>query len=67
VTEVAVSALGICDASDYILLDPEMPVGLVLAPGVSTHFAGARIGFSDKATNQDACQRAVITLRYISS
>ncbi len=56
---------GSCVASDYLLLDVRMPVGRPLAPyGGSTTFAGARIGFNDKATNQDACQGATVRLRY---
>lgn len=60
----AAGADGVCDASDYVLLRTRMPVGQTLAPGQRTPFAGAAIGFSDKTTNQDACQRATIHLRY---
>ncbi len=60
-------AAGTCDASDYVLLDTVMPVGRTLAPGGSADFAGARIGFYNKTINQDACQHAVIELRYVSS
>jgi hypothetical protein len=55
---------GSCDATDYALLDPRMPVNRTLGPGGSTSFTGASIGFNDKSTNQDACQRATIQLRY---
>ena len=51
---------GTCDASDYVLSDPTMPVGQVLDPGQSADFTGAQIGFSDKAANQDACRSSVI-------
>ena len=55
---------GTCDATDYTLLDPRMPVNRTLGPGGSTTFRGASIGFSDKSTNQDACKHATIHLRY---
>jgi LPXTG-motif cell wall-anchored protein len=55
---------GTCDATDYVLLDSRMPVNRTLSPGGSTTFTGASIGFSDKSTNQDACKRATIHLRY---
>ena len=59
------SPTGTCDATDYVLLDPRMPVNRTLGPGGSTTFTGASIGFSNKSTtNQDACQRATIHLRY---
>ena len=38
----------------------------VLEPGESAHFTGATIGFANKSVNQDACQRAVVQLRYRS-
>jgi hypothetical protein len=56
---------GSCDATDYVLLDPRMRVQKLLAPsGGSAAFGGARIGFTDKSTNQDACQRASVNLLY---
>lgn len=61
------SAPGVCDASDYVLLDPRMPVGRTLAPGGSTAFAGASIGFSNKSTNQDTCKGATIHLLYTAN
>ena len=44
-----------------------MPVGRTLDPGGSTPFSGAFIGFSDKSTNQDACQGAAIKLLYTAN
>lgn len=67
ITGVTAATVGTCDTSDYLLLDKAMPVGRTLRPGESANFTGARIGFYDKAVNQDACQRAVIHLRYVSS
>ena len=58
------SPTGRCDATDYALLNPRMPVDRTLGPGGSTPFAGASIGFSNKSINQDACKRATIHLRY---
>ena len=67
VTKAAGAAAGTCDASDYILLDADMPVGRTLAPGESIGFAGALIGFNDTTVNQDSCRRAVVALSYVSS
>ena len=58
------AATGRCDATDYVLLNPRMRVNRTLGPGGSTTFAGSSIGFSNKSTNQDACKRATIHLRY---
>jgi LPXTG-motif cell wall-anchored protein len=58
---------GTCDASDYFLLNTRMPVGRTLSPGGSSPFTGASIGFRNKTTNQDACQRAVIYLLYTAN
>lgn len=55
---------GTCNASDYVLVDPQMPVDRTLSPRASTPFAGASIGFSNKTTNQDACKHATIHLLY---
>ncbi|OLR91965.1 hypothetical protein [Actinokineospora bangkokensis] len=61
------AAPGPCDASDYLLLDPRMPVDRELAPGGSVEFSGALIGFADKDTDQDGCQGARVVLRYTTS
>ena len=67
VTTAPGSTGGTCDASDLILLDPEMPVGRALPPGESAEFTGASIGFNDKPVNQDACRGALIGLEYVSA
>jgi hypothetical protein len=67
VTAAAAAAAGTCDASDYVLLAVDMPVGQTLAPGESANFAGARIGFNDKSVNQDACKSALVSLSYVRS
>ncbi len=58
---------GACDASDYVVLNPLMPVGVHLDPAASTPFAGASIGFNNKNTNQDACQNATVHLLYTAN
>lgn len=75
VVEVEISAVttapgarpGTCDASDFVLLDTRMLVDRTLDPGGATPFTGASIGFLNKPTNQDACQQAVIHLRYTAN
>jgi hypothetical protein len=67
VTKAPDSIEGNCDASDYILLATTMPVDRMLGHGDFADFAGASIGFNDKSTNQNACQGAVVGLRYDGS
>jgi len=63
VTQAAVR--GRCDSSDYILLDPVMPINVTVAPGESAAFAGAKIGFRNKAgSNQDVCKGAILQMMY---
>jgi hypothetical protein len=64
VTKARVAAHGTCDKSDYVIENPRMPVDETVSPGDSFDFSGASIGFSDRATNQDACKGATIHLRY---
>jgi hypothetical protein len=64
VIQAAGAVAGECDATDYELFDPVMPVGAALAAGASTEFEGASIGFVNKETNQNACQRATVVLLY---
>jgi hypothetical protein len=58
---------GSCTASDYTLMRPTMHVARTLHRGESANFGGAAIGFRSTAVNQDACQRAIVQLRFISS
>ncbi len=67
VTSSARAPAGSCDPSDYVLVEPLMPVGRTLEPGGSTSFAGASIGLNDKLTNQDACKHAVVHLLYTAN
>lgn len=71
VSMVAVSlspsaAAGVCGLGDYVIAGTLMDVGQMLQPGASADFTGATIGFANKSVNQDACQRAVVQLRYRS-
>jgi hypothetical protein len=64
VEKAAGASAGPCDASDYLIVAPRMPVGQALAGGASTTFSGASIGFANRASNQDGCQGATVTLLY---
>jgi hypothetical protein len=64
VTKAEEALPGVCDASDYLIVDPVMLVGRTLRPGESAGFSGATIEFVDKATNQNACKLATVTLLY---
>lgn len=67
VQKASAAAAGPCSASDYVLGDARMPVGVVLRPTTSTYFGGASIAFRNKSVNQDACKAATITLHYVVS
>lgn len=67
VDKAADAVPGPCDATDYELTNPVMPVGRTLQPGESAVFSGAFLGFRDKPLNQDACQAAIVGLAYVSS
>ena len=56
-----------CGKADFVVVDASMTVGRALAPGESVAFGGARIGLRDRPTNQDGCQRAVVSLHYLST
>jgi hypothetical protein len=55
---------GACNPSDYVIESPRMAVAASVAPGASVGFHGARVGFSDRVTNQDACKGAIVHLAY---
>lgn len=69
VTKASGAPAGTCDSTDYALTgNTTMTVGAAnLAPSASTTFSGASLGFNDKATNQDACKGATVTLGYVAS
>jgi hypothetical protein len=58
---------GTCDSTDYTLSNATMTVGSDLAPGASANFSGATLAFNDKATNQDQCKGATVTITYTAS
>lgn len=60
-------SVGSCLPSDYSVTGSRMPVGRVLAPGATTSFTGASIGFRATTHNQDACQGATIHLLYTAT
>jgi hypothetical protein len=64
VTKAPNAAAGSCDASDYVVLNPQMPVDQSVPPQGSVQFTGATIGFNDRSTNQDACKGATVRLIY---
>jgi hypothetical protein len=64
VTKAPHAAAGSCDASDYVVLNPQMPVNQSVPPQGSVKFTGATIGFNDRSANQDACKGATVRLTY---
>jgi hypothetical protein len=64
ITKAPHAAAGTCDASDYILLNPQMAVNQSVPPHGSVQFTGATLGFNDRSTNQDACKGATVRLTY---
>ena len=65
VTKSAGAPAGTCDASDYSLADAIMAVGAEVPAGnAQGSWSGATIKFNNKATIQDACKGATVTLSY---
>jgi len=64
VTKAPHAVAGSCDASNYVVLNPQMSVNQSVPPQGSVHFTGATIGFDNRATNQDACKAAMVRLTY---
>jgi hypothetical protein len=64
VAKAAGAPAGTCDASDYSLTNAVMAVGANVAAGGTAPFSGANLSFVNKATNQDACKGATVTLSY---
>lgn len=57
-----------CGDANYALLGAEMTEGAAeLAPGESTTFTGATLGFANSAANQDGCKGATVNLSYTAS
>lgn len=55
-----------CAVSDYTLVQPSGVTG-DLAPGASLPFSSGSIAFNNKATNQDFCKGATVTVTYTVS
>ncbi len=73
VRQVAVSAQVLyggptCDASDYLITNPIMPVNKDIATGKFAEFSGATIQFNNKPDeNQDDCKGATVVLNFVAS
>lgn len=52
-----------CAASDYTLVQPSITASNIAAGG-NTTFSSGTIAFNNKATNQDFCKGATVTLNY---
>jgi hypothetical protein len=55
-----------CAASDYTLVQPTQAAA-DLAPGASVSITTGSIAFNNKATNQDFCKGATVTINYTIS
>ncbi len=66
ITGVAGGAGPGCDATDYTLVQPS-GVGGALAAAASMPFSSGSIAFNNKATNQDDCKGATVTITYTVS
>jgi hypothetical protein len=64
VTKAPLAVAGTCDATDYVIENPQMPVNQTVLPAESIEFGGATISFNDRQTNQDACKGATVHLAY---
>jgi hypothetical protein len=65
VTKAAGAPAGTCDATDFTLASTTMNVNAEVAAGnAKGAFTGATIRFNNKATNQDACKGATVSLAY---
>ena len=66
VTKAVGAPAGTCDATDFTLASAAMNVNAEVAAGTAKgSFTGATIRFNDKATNQDACKGATVSLAYV--
>ncbi|MGK2878536.1 MAG: hypothetical protein ACSLFF_08180 [Solirubrobacterales bacterium] len=66
ITGVAGGAGPSCDATDYTLIQPSGVSG-ALAASASMPFSSGSIVFINKATNQDDCKGATVTITYTVS
>jgi hypothetical protein len=59
---------GTCDATDYTLAGAVMTVGAEVPVGTAQgSWTGATIKFNNKATNQDQCKNATVSLAYVAA
>lgn len=65
VTKATGAPAGTCDATDFTLGSAAMTVGAEVSVGTAVGaWTGATLQFNNKATNQDACKGATVTLAY---
>jgi hypothetical protein len=68
VTKAVGATAGTCDATDFTLANAAMTVNAEVAAGEDVGaWTGATIQFNNKATNQDACKGATVSLAYAIS
>jgi hypothetical protein len=65
VTKAAGAVAGTCDATDFTLANAAMTVNAEVPAGTAKgSWTGATIKFNNKATNQDQCKGATVSLAY---
>jgi hypothetical protein len=68
VTKASGAPAGTCDASDFTLANAAMSVSAEVAAGTAKgSWTGATIKFNNKASSQDACKGAAVSLSYAVS
>lgn len=68
VTKATGAPAGTCDATDFTLANAAMTVNAEVPVGsLQGAWTGATIKFNNKATNQDACKGATVSLAYAIS
>lgn len=69
VTKAGGAATGTCDATDYIIANSPMTIGVQVAAGTSTPTGTfPTVAFNNKpAVNQDACKGATVAFTYTSN
>jgi hypothetical protein len=68
VTKASGAPAGTCDASDFTLANAAMTVNAEVAAGTAKgSWTGATIKFNNKASSQDACKGAAVSLSYAVS
>jgi hypothetical protein len=68
VVKASGAVAGTCDATDYTLTNATMTVGQQVGAGSGQGtWSGATLAFTNKATNQDQCKGATVTLSYTAN